>query len=105
MEDVKNSVNRRVDYIIQTLKTHHVKDNHFTMHRNLQRLEAGYQLYVELVVDFHDFVQCEKVCNLLTEKLDNTVHITSPVFHHSAGKVEALRWVNPMRDENCLLID
>lgn len=89
VEEVKTSVNRRVDYVLQTLKSHHVKD--FIIHKTLNRINDLYQMEIEVVVEFSDFSKCEQVCNLLVEKLDETVKVSSPVLYHTASKLESLR--------------
>ena len=75
--------------MLQTLKSHHVKD--FTIHKTLNRIEKLYKMEVEVVVEFHDFSKCERVCNLLVEKLDETVRVSSPVLYHTANKLDSLR--------------
>ena len=90
VEEVKTSVNRRVDYVLQTLKSYHIKD--FTIHKSLNRVEKLYQLEVEVIVEFSDFSKCEQVCNLLVEKLDETVKVSSPVLYHTPSKLDSLRY-------------
>ena len=46
---------------------------------------------IEVVVEFSDFSKCEEVCNLLVEKLDETVKVSSPVLYHTASKLESSR--------------
>lgn len=89
VEEVKTSVNRRVDYVLQTLKSHRIKD--FQIHKTLNRTEKLYQMEVEIVVEFSDFSKCEQVCNLLVEKLDETVRVSRPVLYHTASKLDSLR--------------
>ena len=48
---------------------------------------------IEVVVEFHDFSKCEQVCNLLVEKLDETVRVSSPLLYHTARKLDSLRYV------------
>ena len=83
-------MNRRVDYVLQTLKSYHIKE--FTIHKSLNRVERLYQMEVEVVVEFSDFAKCEQVCNLLVEKLDETVKVSSPVLHHTPSKLDSLRY-------------
>lgn len=90
VDEVKTSVNRRVDYVLQTLKSYHVKD--FTIHKSLQRVEKLYQMEVEVVVEFSDFSKCEQVCNLLVEKLDETVKVSRPFLYHTPSKLDSLRY-------------
>lgn len=89
VEEVKTSVNRRVDYVLQTLKSHHVKD--FKIHKTLNRIEKLYHMEIEVVVEFIDFSKCEQVCNLLVEKLDETVRVSRPHLYHSTSKLDSLR--------------
>ena len=83
-------MNRRVDYVLQTLKSYHIKD--FTIHKSLQRVEKLYQMEVEVVVEFSDFSKCEQVCNLLVEKLDETVKVSRPFLYHTPSKLDSLRY-------------
>ena len=90
VDEVKASVNRRMEYVLQTLRAHHVKD--YKMNTMLNRVEQGYRLVVELNVEFSDFTRCEQVCNLLVEKLDETVTVSAPVLYHTPAKLESLRY-------------
>ena len=92
VEEVKTSVNRRMDYVLQVLRSHHVQD--FTIHRMLNRTDKLYQMEVEVVVEFSDFSKCEQVCNLLVEKLDDTVKVSVPVMFHTVGRLDTLRLVS-----------
>ncbi|XP_068755376.1 interleukin-1 receptor-associated kinase 1-binding protein 1 homolog [Montipora capricornis] len=89
VEEVKTSVNRRVDYVLQTLKSYHIKE--YKMHKSLEKVEKLYRLEVEVVVDFGDFSKCEQVCNILVEKLDDTVKVSSPELYHSPGRLDSQR--------------
>ena len=75
--------------MLQTLKSYHIKD--FKIHKSLNRVEKSYQMDVEVVVDFNDFSKCEQVCNLLVEKLDETVKVSRPVLYHTPSKLDSLR--------------
>ena len=103
VEEVKTSVNRRVDYVLQTLKSYHIKD--FTIHKSLQRVEKLYQMEVEVVVEFSDFSKCEQVCNLLVEKLDETVKVSHPFLYHTPSKLDSLRygWFRQYRQGSILI--
>lgn len=48
-------------------------------------------MYVEINVEFYDFKVCQELCNLLVEKLDESVFISRPVFAHGPGKLETAR--------------
>uniref|UniRef100_A0A7N4Q135 Interleukin 1 receptor associated kinase 1 binding protein 1 n=1 Tax=Sarcophilus harrisii TaxID=9305 RepID=A0A7N4Q135_SARHA len=67
--EAKNSVGRRLDYITQ----------------NLQKPD------VQVCITFTEFGKMQDVCNLLVEKLDNSVIISPPQFYHTSGAIENLR--------------
>ena len=91
VEAVKQSVTRRVDYVLQTLRNNGIKESLHKLHKSLQRIENSYQMDVEITVEFQDFKLCENVCNFLVEKLDENVKVSKPVFYHSEGRIESLR--------------
>ena len=90
---MKASVNKRIEYILQTLRSHNIGHNHYTVDRSLTRKESKYKLRVELSVQFADFTKCQEVSNFLVEKLDSSVEISRPSFHYFPGKLESLRFV------------
>ncbi|XP_067882945.1 interleukin-1 receptor-associated kinase 1-binding protein 1 homolog isoform X2 [Heterodontus francisci] len=65
----KGSVNRRLDYIVQSVRGHGVR----------------------VCVIFGDFGKMEDLCNLLVEKLDSSVIVGSPQFYHTTEAVESIR--------------
>lgn len=92
VEDVKQSVTRRLDYVLQTLRNNSVKDKQRTVHKLLSTTEDGlYQMKAEVVVDFQDANTYEKTVNFLVEKLEKSIKISKPVFMHSSGKLSSLR--------------
>ncbi|EDO32163.1 predicted protein [Nematostella vectensis] len=91
VEEVKTSVNRRVEYILQTLKSYRIKDTCYKINRILTRQEKTYFYETEIIVEFSDFLKCEEVSNLLVEKLDETVTVSPPVFYHSTERLANLR--------------
>ncbi len=93
VEEVKTSVNKRVEYILQTLRSHNIGKNCYAVDRSLTRKESKYELRVEISVQFTNFTKCQEVSNLLVEKLDASVQISRPSFHYIPGKLESLRLV------------
>ncbi|XP_022107220.1 interleukin-1 receptor-associated kinase 1-binding protein 1-like [Acanthaster planci] len=89
--DAKTSTTRRLDYIIQTLHTHSVKEGDVTISKFIQRVEGVYSMEAEVTIVFVDFTKCQSVCNFLTEKLDESVRVYPPHFYHSAHNLEAVR--------------
>ena len=97
MEAAKHSVQRRADYVLQTLRNNGIKDTQFSTHRSLERVDDQYQVQLEINVQFFDFKVCEDVCNFLVEKLDENVIVGKPSFSHSKGKLDAVRYVQYVR--------
>ncbi|KAG9347655.1 hypothetical protein JZ751_005227 [Albula glossodonta] len=75
VNDVTNSVSRRLEYILQALRQHEVK----------------------VSVVFTDFNKMQSVSNVLVEKLDKTVTVGSPQFSHST------ECLNKLRRQACLM--
>eukprot|EP00795_Rhopilema_esculentum_P017121 gene17121-8645_t len=91
VEAAKHSVQRRAEYVLQTLRNNGIKDSQFSTHRSLERVDDQYQVQLEINVQFFDFKVCEDVCNFLVEKLDENVVVGKPSFSHSKGKLDAVR--------------
>jgi len=99
VEEVKQSVSQRVDYITQTLRNNNVKESQYTLHQLITPTTtttttgegAHYRMDAEVVVHFHDASTFEKTTNWLVEKLKSSVAISQPVFYHSDGKLNELR--------------
>ena len=81
-----------MEYILQTLRSHSIGKNSYTVDRALTRNELKYELRVEISVRFTDFSKCQEISNFLVEKLDNSVEVIRPSFHYVPGKVESLRY-------------
>ncbi|XP_072035347.1 interleukin-1 receptor-associated kinase 1-binding protein 1-like [Amphiura filiformis] len=89
--EAKSSVARRLDYIVQTLHTHNVKEGDVTITKFIQRLEGVYNMEAEVGVVFVDFDKCQAVCNFLVEKLDESVLVSQPNYFHSSHGLEGVR--------------
>ncbi|XP_072912546.1 interleukin-1 receptor-associated kinase 1-binding protein 1 homolog [Hemitrygon akajei] len=87
----KSSVIRRLDYIVQSVRGHGVQEDNITVTKDFRRIESGYQMEAEVSVIFSDFGKMEDLCNLLAEKLDNSVIVSSPQFFHTPEVVENIR--------------
>ncbi|KAM6954392.1 interleukin-1 receptor-associated kinase 1-binding protein 1 homolog [Aplochiton taeniatus] len=83
VNDVTNSISRRLEYILQTVRQHDVKDENTTVLKQLQRVDELYHMEVEVKVIFSDLVRMERLCNVLLEKLDRSVCVGTPQFYHS----------------------
>ncbi|XP_038863046.1 interleukin-1 receptor-associated kinase 1-binding protein 1 homolog [Salvelinus namaycush] len=91
VNDVTNSISRRVEYILQTLRQHHVKGEELTVTRHIYRADDLYHMEALVMVVFSDFGQMERVCIVLLEKLDKSVCVSTPHFYHSEECLSLLR--------------
>ncbi|XP_018584541.1 interleukin-1 receptor-associated kinase 1-binding protein 1 homolog [Scleropages formosus] len=89
--DVTDSVSRRLEYILQTLRQRQVKDEHRSVTRTVRRDDGSYSMEAEVTVVFTDFVKMQDVSNTLVEKLDRSVCVSVPQFSHSAEHIDRLR--------------
>ena len=89
---MKHSVSRRIDYITQTLRNNNVKDTNYKIHQLISPASnSQYKMVGEVVAEFEEVLALEKTINWLVEKLENTVKISEPTFHHSEGALSDLR--------------
>ncbi|XP_078504224.1 interleukin-1 receptor-associated kinase 1-binding protein 1 [Lissotriton helveticus] len=89
--EAKSSVNRRLDYILQSIRQYGVQEENLTVTKTFRRRENAYNMEVEICVIFEDFDKMQTISNLLVEKLDISVTISSPHFYHTPESVEGLR--------------
>ncbi|KAJ8270585.1 hypothetical protein GJAV_G00116780 [Gymnothorax javanicus] len=90
VNDVTNSVSRRLEYILQALRQHEVKEENTTVTKVLRRHNT-YDMEAEVCVVFTDFMMMQSISNILVEKLDKTVTVSPPVFSHSTDYLYKLR--------------
>ena len=64
------------------------------VHKAMRRVETMYEMDAEVVVVFLDFHKCQSACNLLVEKLDETVTVNLPEFYHAGTTLETLRFAS-----------
>ncbi|KAG7460836.1 hypothetical protein MATL_G00203110 [Megalops atlanticus] len=91
VNDVTNSVSRRLEYILQTLRQHEVKEENTTVTKVIRRSDNVYYMEAEVSVVFTDFMAMQSVSNILVEKLDKTVNVSPAQFFHSAECLNKLR--------------
>ncbi|XP_019125408.2 interleukin-1 receptor-associated kinase 1-binding protein 1 homolog [Larimichthys crocea] len=91
VNDVTNSVSRRLEYILQAVRQHGVSDRDTSVRRFLHREADQYHMDAEVVVTFSDFENMERVCRVLLEKLDKSVCVGTPHFYHSAECLSQMR--------------
>ncbi|XP_060712685.1 interleukin-1 receptor-associated kinase 1-binding protein 1 homolog [Hemiscyllium ocellatum] len=87
----KSSVTRRLEYIVQSVRAHGVREDAIIVTKDFRRIENAYQMEAEVSVIFSDFGKMESCCNLLVEKLDRSVVVGSPQFYHTTEAVENIR--------------
>uniref|UniRef100_UPI0037E70F5F interleukin-1 receptor-associated kinase 1-binding protein 1 homolog n=1 Tax=Semicossyphus pulcher TaxID=241346 RepID=UPI0037E70F5F len=91
VNEATNSVSRRLEYILQTVRQHGVSDKDTSVRRFLHREADQYHMEAEVVVSFSDFEKMEGVCRVLLEKLDKSVCVGTPQFYHSAECLSQMR--------------
>lgn len=89
--DVKTSVTRRLDYIVQVMHNHGVKKDDIEVSKVLQQIGGMFHYDAQIVSLFTNFYKCQDVCNLLVEKLDQNVRISPPEFFSTPHKMETVR--------------
>ncbi|XP_056305470.1 interleukin-1 receptor-associated kinase 1-binding protein 1 homolog [Danio aesculapii] len=91
VNDVTNSVTRRLEYILQTARQHDVKEENITVTKHLQRDEDLFHMQAEVLVVFLDFEKMQQARTVLIEKLDKSVCVGDPYYSHSAESLSLLR--------------
>ncbi|XP_035534022.1 interleukin-1 receptor-associated kinase 1-binding protein 1 homolog [Morone saxatilis] len=91
VNEVTNSVSRRLEYILQTVRQHGVSETDASVRRFLHREADQYRMDAEVVVTFSDFEKMERVCSILLEKLDKSVCVGAPQFYHSDECLSQMR--------------
>ena len=92
IESVKASVKRRIDYILQTLRSHGIGEKSVTVSTDINRGE-GYEMRSDVLVQHSNAQHCQTARNILVEKLDSSVVISPISCHCSSAIKEQLRCV------------
>ncbi|XP_034017960.1 interleukin-1 receptor-associated kinase 1-binding protein 1 homolog [Thalassophryne amazonica] len=92
VSDVSSSVSRRIQYIVQVLRQHGVKDEDTSIRKFLNQESDVYRMDAEVTVMFTNFEKMEEVCCVLLDKLDKSVCMGKPQFFHSAECLNRMRW-------------
>uniref|UniRef100_A0AAY5E9L6 Interleukin-1 receptor-associated kinase 1 binding protein 1 n=2 Tax=Electrophorus electricus TaxID=8005 RepID=A0AAY5E9L6_ELEEL len=91
VNDVTNSVTRRLDYILQTMRQHGVQEEDTAVRKHVRREGDLYSMQTEVSVVFSDFEKMQRVRSVLIEKLDRSVCVGEPRFEHSSQCLNLLR--------------
>lgn len=91
IEEAKQSVQRRFEYVFQTLKKNRVKESDITVSKIFNRNGKLYEVVYEVAAVFNDFKVYENVQNLFVEKLDKTVTVLEPKFYLSHLRTENIK--------------
>ncbi|KAG9493721.1 hypothetical protein GDO78_001542 [Eleutherodactylus coqui] len=68
-----------------------VQDENITISKEIERKTNAYQMDAEVCVVFEQFEKLQDICNMIVEKLDSSVCISSPHFYHTSENMEKLR--------------
>ncbi|XP_020795630.2 interleukin-1 receptor-associated kinase 1-binding protein 1 homolog [Boleophthalmus pectinirostris] len=91
VNEATDSVSRRIDYILQCVRTHGINNEDVLVRKFLHREEDQYHMNAEVTVTFSDFTKMELVCRLLLEKLDKSVIVGLPQYFYSPECLNHLR--------------
>ncbi|XP_038141942.1 interleukin-1 receptor-associated kinase 1-binding protein 1 homolog [Cyprinodon tularosa] len=91
VNEVTNSISRRLEYILQTIRQHGVRDEDISVRRYLHRDADTFSMDAEIIVTFSEFEKMEQMCSILLDKLGKSVHVGAPHFFHSAACLSQLR--------------
>jgi hypothetical protein len=91
IEDAKQSVQRRFEYVFQTMKKNRVKESDIIVSKVFNRDGKLYEVVYEVSAVFDDFKMYENVQNLFVEKLDKTVTVLEPKFFLSHLRTENIK--------------
>lgn len=93
LESSLESVTRRSEYILQVLRNNGVKDRCIRSTSEITKGEESVTVHADTLVRINDLVKCEKVRNLLIEKLDRSVLFSPITCYHSLEEKENKRCV------------
>ncbi|GFR63072.1 interleukin-1 receptor-associated kinase 1-binding protein 1 [Elysia marginata] len=91
VQDAKNSVMRRADYIIQSLHNSALKEADYQVYQHVTHSDSLAHVYYEVEAHFTDLQKCQNIANLLSEKLGPGVTVTLPRCYHARGSMDKLR--------------
>lgn len=91
VEEAKSSVTRRLEYVLQTLYNHSIKESDIKVFKNMRRVDTMYSFETLIEVMFCEIHKCQTVSNILVEKLDETVTVCLPEFSHAPQTLHNLR--------------
>lgn len=96
--EARTSVERRVEYIKQTLLNNSLPEEDIVITENLQRIDKAesnknsYCMETQIDVTFYNSLQrCMKLSSLFVEKLENSVKVLPPVLKHNQQQLESHR--------------
>lgn len=92
--DARASVERRVEYVKQTMINNGLPEEDITVTESLQRSgeKSSYQMETQIDATFCNALQkCMKLSSLFVEKLENSVKVLPPVLKHDPQRLECQR--------------
>jgi len=90
--DARCSVERRVDYVKQTLLNNGILEDYMTITENLKHVTDGYLMETQIDATFYSALQkCMKLSSLFVEKLQHSVKVLPPILKHHQQRLECQR--------------
>ncbi|CAF1015181.1 unnamed protein product [Brachionus calyciflorus] len=92
IEEAKSSVQRRYEYVYQTMRKYKINESNIFVNTSYNRKEDNnFEVRCEISTVLSDFQIYLQIYNVLTEKLDKTVKVLEPQLAHTANRIEALK--------------
>ncbi|RUS86361.1 hypothetical protein EGW08_005879 [Elysia chlorotica] len=91
VQDAKNSVMRRTDYIVQSLQNSALKEGDYEIYQHVTHSDSMAHVHCEVEAHFTDIQKCQNVANFLSEKLGPGVSVSLPWCYHARGSMDKLR--------------
>ncbi|KAK3780032.1 hypothetical protein RRG08_029725 [Elysia crispata] len=91
VQDAKNSVMRRTDYIVQSLQNSALKEEDYQLYKHVTHSDSLAHVHCEIEAHFTDIQKCQNIANFLSEKLGPGVSVTLPRCYHARGSMDKLR--------------
>ena len=82
LEAAQDSVKRRTDYILQTLRNNGIKEKSYKCSTDIRKADDSVRVQTDILIGCDSVDKCEIVRNFLIEKLESSLVQLTPVRYH-----------------------
>ncbi|XP_049840034.1 uncharacterized protein LOC126284849 isoform X2 [Schistocerca gregaria] len=82
-EEVKTSISKRIDYLLQVVKSKIQGEKNISVHELLDKRDDMYTMSAEILVKCGSLQKYEEIRNIVVEKLGGTVFVSEPRHYHT----------------------